>query len=156
MPDMTENKPAPMRRCFNCGEELGRYWDYDRLDTCGAPACNREARDAHAEEREEAHRRRASPAAAAPRAGNAELDPSPDAPKPADQPHPEPQPRKADKPRTPPSQDPAPQDPIREHRRLARMAGKAVLIGLALRGLRPQSPRSRRRTAGGEPPLNAR
>ena len=33
--------------------------------------------------REEAQRRRASPAAAAPRDGNAELDPSPDAPKPA-------------------------------------------------------------------------
>jgi hypothetical protein len=106
--------------------------------------------------REEAQRRRASPAAAAPRDGNAELDPSPDAPKPPDQPHPEPQPRTADKPRTPPSQDAAPQKPIREHRRLARLAGMAVLIGLALRGLQPHPLRSRGRTAGGEPPLNAR
>lgn len=50
-------KLAPMRRCFNCGEALGRYWDHDRLDTCGSPECNREARNAHAEERDEAHRR---------------------------------------------------------------------------------------------------
>lgn len=48
-------KPAPMRYCFNCGEELGRYWDYDRLDNCGKRECQREAQDAQAEERQEEH-----------------------------------------------------------------------------------------------------
>lgn len=45
-----------MRHCFNCGAELGVYADYDRLDTCGALECDREARHAMAEEREEAHK----------------------------------------------------------------------------------------------------
>lgn len=46
-----------MRRCFNCGEELGYYADYDPLDTCGKRECEREARNAIMEEREEAHER---------------------------------------------------------------------------------------------------
>ena len=42
--------------CFNCGEDLGP-WDRfsDRMDTCGAPECDREARNAYAQERDEAH-----------------------------------------------------------------------------------------------------
>lgn len=28
-----------MRHCFNCGEELGCYADYDPLDTCGKREC---------------------------------------------------------------------------------------------------------------------
>lgn len=44
-----------MRHCFNCGEELGVYADYDPLDDCGKQECQRAARDAYAEEREEAH-----------------------------------------------------------------------------------------------------
>lgn len=51
-----EKKPAPMRHCFYCGEELGRYRDYDPLDTCGKTECNREAGYAVQAEREEAHR----------------------------------------------------------------------------------------------------
>lgn len=51
-------KLHPVRRCWFCGEELGRISDanYDRRDTCSAPECNREARHAYEEEREEAHR----------------------------------------------------------------------------------------------------
>lgn len=44
-----------MRHCFNCGEQLGAYADYDKFDTCGQPECEREARNAMAAEREEAH-----------------------------------------------------------------------------------------------------
>ena len=42
--------------CFNCGEEIG-LWDRfsDRRDTCGARECEREARNAEVEEREQAH-----------------------------------------------------------------------------------------------------
>lgn len=48
---------AKMRHCFYCGEELGiSTWD-DPLDTCGKPECNRSARDAREQEREEAHER---------------------------------------------------------------------------------------------------
>ena len=46
-----------MRHCFNCGEELGVYADYDPLDTCGKLECNRAASDALAGERYEAHRK---------------------------------------------------------------------------------------------------
>jgi ribosomal protein S27AE len=62
----TENKQArtnPMPRtakqryCFNCGEDIGFYADYDPRDTCGKQECDREARNAFAEEREEAHER---------------------------------------------------------------------------------------------------
>lgn len=53
----TEKKPAPMRHCFNCGAEMGRYWQFDPLDTGGAAECNRAARDAHQAERDEADER---------------------------------------------------------------------------------------------------
>jgi hypothetical protein len=49
-------KPIPMRYCFYCGAEIGRYRDYDRLDTCGEAECEREARYARDAERDEAHR----------------------------------------------------------------------------------------------------
>lgn len=48
-------KTAKMRHCFNCGEELGVYADYDRLDTCGKRECNRAAQDCVEEERQAAH-----------------------------------------------------------------------------------------------------
>ena len=48
-------REAPMRHCFNCGAELGRYHDYDPLDHCGAQECQREAVAAEREERQEAH-----------------------------------------------------------------------------------------------------
>ena len=43
-------------RCYYCGEDIG-LWDRfsDRLDTCGAQECEREARDQMQAEREEAH-----------------------------------------------------------------------------------------------------
>lgn len=44
-----------MRHCFNCGAELGVYADYDPLDTCGANECEREARIAVSQQRDEAH-----------------------------------------------------------------------------------------------------
>jgi hypothetical protein len=50
---------AKMRFCCCCGAELG-VWEakhYDRRDTCGAQACEREMRDAEAAERFEAHER---------------------------------------------------------------------------------------------------
>lgn len=47
---------AKMRHCFNCGAELGVYADYEPLDTCGSPQCEREAMNAFREEREDAHR----------------------------------------------------------------------------------------------------
>lgn len=34
---------AKMRHCFNCGQALGVYSDYDPLDTCGSRECEREA-----------------------------------------------------------------------------------------------------------------
>lgn len=49
---MTEK---PMRRCFNCGKEIGQYAYYDRYDTCGERECDREASDAFEQERAEAH-----------------------------------------------------------------------------------------------------
>lgn len=56
MADTTTPKPQPpMRLCFNCGEELGRYRDYDPLDTCGKSECNREAADAERQRRNDAH-----------------------------------------------------------------------------------------------------
>ncbi len=47
-------KPS-MRFCFNCGDELGRYSDHDQLDHCGKVECQRSARDAAAEQRDQAH-----------------------------------------------------------------------------------------------------
>jgi hypothetical protein len=48
-----------MRYCWNCGKEMGVYADrdYDSSDTCGAIECEREARHAAREEREETRRR---------------------------------------------------------------------------------------------------
>jgi hypothetical protein len=43
-----------MHHCFYCGAELGCYADYHPLDTCGRLECAIGARDAYAEEREEA------------------------------------------------------------------------------------------------------
>ena len=48
-------KQPPMRHCFFCGDELGRYKDYDPLDNCGKSECMREARDAEQDRRREAH-----------------------------------------------------------------------------------------------------
>lgn len=44
--------------CFNCGEDIGPKdaWS-EQLDTCGAAECNREARNAFMQERDEAHER---------------------------------------------------------------------------------------------------
>lgn len=49
----------PMRYCWVCGESLGRISraEYDPLDTCGKPECNRESQHAWAERRAEAHRK---------------------------------------------------------------------------------------------------
>ena len=44
-----------MRFCFNCGDEIGIYAEYDPRDDCGKQECQREARQAYAEEREHAH-----------------------------------------------------------------------------------------------------
>ncbi len=44
-----------MRHCFFCGKQIGIYRDWDRLDTCGARECEREARNIAQEEREQAH-----------------------------------------------------------------------------------------------------
>jgi hypothetical protein len=48
-----------MRFCFYCGAEMGEIEDryYQRNDPCGAPACNRFAREEEQAERDEAHRR---------------------------------------------------------------------------------------------------
>lgn len=48
-----------MRRCWNCGRELGVIEDrhYDRRDTCGQIECEREARAEAEAERDEAHER---------------------------------------------------------------------------------------------------
>ncbi len=48
-------KVHPMRHCFYCGKELGRYAWHDPLDTCGKSECDREASYAMREERAEAH-----------------------------------------------------------------------------------------------------
>jgi hypothetical protein len=45
------------RFCWNCGADMGEIedWAYERTDTCGAPACEREAQ--YACEAEETERR---------------------------------------------------------------------------------------------------
>lgn len=45
------NRVEKMRHCFNCGDEMGVYADYDRLDTCGSRECNRAAQECAQEER---------------------------------------------------------------------------------------------------------
>lgn len=46
-----KNAAAPMRHCYWCGCQIGRYADFDFYDTCGAQDCEREARRAAADER---------------------------------------------------------------------------------------------------------
>ena len=48
-------REVPMRHCFNCGAQLGRYRDYDRYDTYSAHECMQQACDGQAEDRREAH-----------------------------------------------------------------------------------------------------
>lgn len=48
---------AKQRYCFNCGEDIGFYADYERTDTCGKQECEREVRDMMRQERDEAHER---------------------------------------------------------------------------------------------------
>jgi hypothetical protein len=48
-------KTPKMRHCWNCGDEMGVYADYDRMDTCGKQECEREVRNQMQGEREEAH-----------------------------------------------------------------------------------------------------
>lgn len=50
-----EPKQPPMRHCFNCGDEIGRSFYHDRFSSCGKGECVNAERDAHAEEREQAH-----------------------------------------------------------------------------------------------------
>lgn len=47
---------ARRHHCFNCGEDLGP-WDRfsEQMDDCGALECVREARNAAAQERADAH-----------------------------------------------------------------------------------------------------
>lgn len=53
-----ETKPkVKMRYCCYCGEELGIYADYDKLDTCGKQECQKFAQDEARAERDEAHRK---------------------------------------------------------------------------------------------------
>lgn len=49
-------REAKMRHCWYCGDEMGVYADYDRMDTCGKRECERARGDAESDEREEAHR----------------------------------------------------------------------------------------------------
>lgn len=58
MENSKQQRPGKMRFCWNCGEPMGFIENrfYDRMDTCGARECERAARDAFEEEREEAHR----------------------------------------------------------------------------------------------------
>lgn len=47
-----------MQRCFNCGEELGVFFaTSDEILSCGEPECERYAREAHEEQRRDAHER---------------------------------------------------------------------------------------------------
>lgn len=48
-------KEHPLRHCFNCGAELGRYSDaeYDPLDDCGARACVAAGNEAREQQRED-------------------------------------------------------------------------------------------------------
>jgi hypothetical protein len=95
---------------------------------------------------EEARRRRTSPTAAAPRPDNAEDNPNPGSPQPAN-PQTPPQPTTAE-PTTPSAQN-TPQEHHHDHSHLARTAGMTVLIGLALRGLRPRGRQTRADSRGG-------
>lgn len=56
---MAEPRKGKVRHCWNCGADMGFIEDryFDRMDTCGARECEREARDQFAAERDEAHQR---------------------------------------------------------------------------------------------------
>lgn len=59
MSNLNEKVPAgKIRHCWNCGADMGFIENrfYDRMDTCGASECEREARNACEQEREDAHR----------------------------------------------------------------------------------------------------
>ncbi len=53
----TRHRSGKVRHCWVCGADMGFIENrfYDRMDTCGARECEREARDAHEAEREAAH-----------------------------------------------------------------------------------------------------
>lgn len=53
MTDQNERR----HRCYVCGEDMGPYdrRTCDKHDTCGKPACEREAREDALAERDEAH-----------------------------------------------------------------------------------------------------
>ena len=89
--------------------------------------------------REEAQHRRTPLSAGGTRAGSSEDDPSPAGSEHVDPPRATPHPSVAEGSMTPSHQDTAPTEQ-RNHRRLARTVGMAVLIGFALRGLRPRHP----------------
>lgn len=52
----TPNEPK-MRHCFFCGAEIGRSHYINRFEACTDAQCQREERDAYAQEREDAHER---------------------------------------------------------------------------------------------------
>ena len=55
--EMDKVKRKRRHYCFYCGKDIGE-WDRrycDPLDTCGEQECDREARNAVAQERAEAH-----------------------------------------------------------------------------------------------------
>lgn len=54
---MTSQRPGKERFCWCCGESMGFVENrhYERGDTCGKPACEREAREAEQMERDQAH-----------------------------------------------------------------------------------------------------
>jgi hypothetical protein len=93
--------------------------------------------------RQEAQRRRTSPPAAAPRAASAGGGPVAGSQEQPDPPSPTPRPAPTQDSMTPQLQDTTPRDHPVDQRTLARTAGIAVLIGLALRGLRPRHSGSR-------------
>ena len=57
MADEKREVKVRKRSCWCCGESLGFIEDrfYEREDTCGKPACEREARDAERQKRDDAH-----------------------------------------------------------------------------------------------------
>ena len=46
-----------LRHCWHCGDEMGVYAQWDRMDTCGKRECERAVREEMQAEREEAHER---------------------------------------------------------------------------------------------------
>ncbi len=51
----TKGRESKERFCCYCGESMGAYADYDRMDTCGERECERFVREEMAAEREDAH-----------------------------------------------------------------------------------------------------